>query len=770
MRSFHAFCAFAALSFLSGVLLAAEPRFRADDGNLWHLTDNPALPALSDAFSLGAAVSSEHDDWNSGPREYEVSTSLLSLGYIDQSTGRVVRFGASLPFGDDFALGYRLDSGNSAAHNFGMLWRPFDLLSSAVTLDDATHARVWGAGFALRPLTLWRPRADWLTFTGDFGWGTTAEQRWGAKLSWGGADLRAWYDVPARSTGLELTLAWGPAEAAATRSRVGAGFRYNPGTPSLIPAVLRVRVPRLVSSPRPSAPFLPPVESLGQLVDELDRAAFDPRVVAVAFENPPSGGGLAGAEELRSAIQRVRAAGKKVYVQADNFDDGTAFQSWIASADRVSLDPTGVLILTASASKRLYLKDFFDKIGVRFVNLAPWDTKSVNNTLTFSSMPEGERAMLARFLTNRDELAAAELAEGRGQRLKRPAAALVAAGPYLTPREAVDAGLVDVLENRAAFEAFLKKSHPAAVIVDQLPEPSAAWGPSLTRQAAVVHLSGDILPGTGIAGVSIGRAAAEALAKLREDRSVKAVILSVDSPGGAVQPSDAIAEEVRQTVAAGKPVVVVMSNVAASGGYYISAPASRIVAEPGTLTGSIGVTAALFTAPKTLDLLGIHADGVELAPSAAFFDWTQPVPPAMLSKWQGMIEATYDRFLDVVAAGRHLDKDKLEPLARGQIYTGREALALGLVDELGGMREAKTWLEKQLGPMEYVDVIPGDASFLGRLVAPLVSSVVEASDSPTLKLARTLDQWTAPWAEAITGLAERGGGPLVWCDVDVSQF
>jgi len=761
LRSFRAFCVFAVI-LLSGPL-SAEPRFRADDGNAWHLTDNPALPASQEGFSLGAAIS-PMDSWNEGVREVEVSSPLLSLSYRDSPQGSTVRYGASLGLWDGAAVGYRADASRSTTHNFGLLWRPFDLLSSAVTLDNAVGARVWGAGFALRPLTLAEPRADWLTLTSDFGWGAAREQRWGAKIAWGGTDVRGWYDVESRSSGFEVTVSWGPSETSAKSGRLGQAFKFSPSTPEVSPVVLRLRIPHLAAAPLPSTPFFSDTLSLPALIDLLDRAAGLPQVVAVAFEDPPSPG-LGGSDELRAAIKRLRAAGKRVYIHADNYEDSIAFQGWIASADRVSIDPNGVLILTAGGSKRLYLKEFFDKIGVRFINLAPWDTKSAANPLTFASMPEGEKAMLARYLADRDQMAANALAAGRGGRLTKSVETVVAEGPYLSPREALAAGLVDELENRSAFEDFLRQSHRGAAVVDTLPEPVRPWGPHVTRSVAVVHLTGDILPGRGQAGAYIGSDAAETIAKLRKDFTVKAILLRVDSPGGVVQPSDAIAEEVRKTVAAGKPVVVSMGNVAASGGYYLSAPATRIFAQPGTLTGSIGVTAALFTAPKALEMLGIKADGIELAPSAAFFDWTKTPTDAMLKKWGSMINETYQRFLDVVVEGRQIPKDKLEPLARGQIYTGHEALALGLVDELGGEYEAKRWLEKTLGgKAEFFDVVPGDSSVLGRLIAPLATAAVNASNSSSLKLAQTLDQYTAPWADAITGLAARGGGPLVWVD------
>jgi protease-4 len=780
------FCLILGGGLLAG--LAAEPRFRADDGNLWRLADNPALGAVSgDALSAGVATQPEGGlalPWERGIRKFEVGTPLISFLYSTQDSGTDLALGSSVGPVEGFSFGYRSNTVTTpqtswVTHNFGFLWRPWDLLSTAITIDDAFGAaRSWGGGLALRPLAWFTDNPELLTLTAD---GTTdgrtlTGQRYGARFAWRGSDLRVWYEPGSAVPGFEMTVSWGPAETTVSPTLAGQAFRWSTGSPAgagLGRQVLRIRdAGALTAAPRPDLRFWGGSKKgdLPGLVDLLDRASRDGSVSAVAFENPPVAGGLAADQSLRAAVERLKAAGKKVYVHADSYDDSLGFQGWISVADRVSVDPTGSLWLTASGSRRLYLKDFFDKIGVQFVNFAPWETKSANNTLSFSSMPDGERAMLHRFLTDRDDLATQALASGRGDHLRATAADLRSQGPYLVAQQALDRGLVDALETRTAFDEFLKTAQPNATVVDDLaPTRNREWGsPVARRTVAVVHLVGDIVLGPGQAGQSIGQDAADAIRALREDGSVSALVLRVDSPGGVVTPSAILSDEVKRTVAAGKPVVVVMGDLAASGGYYLSAPASRIIARPGTLTGSIGVTAALVTAPKALDLLGIKADGVEVAPSAGFGDWTRPLSEADGKKWNSMIEATYDRFLEVVAEGRHLDKAKLEPLARGQIYTGREALALGLVDELGGQEEARAWLEKTLGAkVAFVDVVPGENNPLGTLVGSLASSTLQTADSATLRLVHSLDKIAAPWTEAVAGVVARGGGPLVWTDPNV---
>lgn len=764
---------------LGGGAWSEEPRFRADDGSFWRLADNPALGAVSgDVFSVGIAADPSQGRWD-GTRELQVVSPLLSFRYLwDQRETSRLEFATTVGLGESFSLGYRSATSTQGSlrrsqYDFGLIHRPFDALSMALTVDDAFANRLWGAGLGLRPLTLIDPRLHWLTLTADGSWAGERPrlEQVGARLAWNGSDLRVWYDPNTQTPGLEVSLALGAAETTASWNRVGQAFRWaGQDSPRLDfgPGVLRINLGNLAAAPQPSS-FRwgdTPV-SLPEVIALLDRASSSGHIQAVVVENPPPVGGLASAEELRRAFERVKKAGKKVYLYADDYSDSLGFQGWMAVADRVSLHPTGSVWLTSSGSRRLYLKDFLEKVGIRFVNFAPWETKSANNALTFSSMPEAERSMLRRFLGDREELAVATLASGRGDRLKRPASELVAQGPWLVAQEALDVGLVDALETLSEFEASVRADLPGATFLDDLPPPrDRSWGPAVSRKTvALVHLAGDIVLGRGQAARSIGTVAIQTLEQLRTDPNIAAVVLRVDSPGGAVTPSDSLAAEVKKLVADGKPVVVVMGDLAASGGYYLSAPASHIIAQPGTLTGSIGVTAAWFTGEKALELLGIKADGVDLAPSAGFGDWTRPLTERDSQKWNAMIHAVYDRFLNVVAEGRDLSKEELEPLARGQIYTGREALDLGLVDELGGQEEARAWLEKELkAPVVFQDVIPGDSSPWDGLLGPLAKAVVQAADSPALQMAEALDPVAGPLAQAWAGAAARGPGPLVWIE------
>jgi protease IV len=425
----------------------------------------------------------------------------------------------------------------------------------------------------------------------------------------------------------------------------------------------------------------------------------------------------------------------------------------------LALNPLGSLELSGYSFRRLYLKPLFDSIGVSFVNLAPWDTKSAYNAYSEDRMPQGERDMMTRFYGRLQDELASNLASGRASSLKKPAAETIAEGPFLTSADALAAGLVDKVAYRDEFEDAVAKDFPKAKFVSSLGAGGdESWGAdAFARRVAVVWLSGDIGTGRGIAGRGIGTLAADAIKRLRTDNSVAAIVLRVDSPGGSAFTSDVIAREVRLAAEGGKTVVVSMGGYAASGGYYISAPASRIFAEPTTVTGSIGVTGLLPNLSGTLEKLGLHYDGFDLSPGASLADPLKPGDAAEAKRLNASILYVYDRFVDVVAAGRKMDREKVKAIGEGRVWTGREALANGLVDELGGLADAEAYVAKKLGGRTvFEDYVPGDAvSFLDGLL-PFGASL---SASPISKA-------LSPMEKRLDKVLALGQGPLYYLDVE----
>ncbi|MEI8095863.1 MAG: signal peptide peptidase SppA [Spirochaetales bacterium] len=773
---------------------AGDVRFRADDGNLWHLGDNPALWGALGGMAVGVSWSPEALD-PQGNTDIVLFSPLASFRLAKHLDQTRVEVGTSLNVGSAFSLGYlsrQLSTATEATSqtDFGALWRPWDVLSLGATAENALGVTpVLGLGVALRPLALWPVKAPFdgfgslVTLTADAHLDLAGNLTWEssglrAELP-GGVGLRGWYEAPTQRFGAELSLDLGPTQTRLASPNVLQPLDFRAGTALTTwgnsaatvqspwtPKILRLRdVPALAGAavqPGLWASLLGVGGSptVGDLLEVLDRVVKDPGYVAVAFENPPTLGGLADYQEVTKALDALHRAGKKLYVYADALTANGAYQALWSQADKLVLNPNGGVAIRPLETERLYYKDLFDKLGIRFYNLAPWDTKSYSNDLSFASMPPGERAMNLRMLGELQDQFSLALTAARGAKLQGSAVELVNAGPYLIPAQALAAGLVDALDYRASFEVAVKKDHPGSVLVDDLPwGAELPWGPSpLEKTVAVVTLQGDIVLGAGVSGSSIGTDTAEVLARLRDDSRVAAVLLKVDSPGGVVITSDVIAEEVRLTVAAGKPVVAVMGNYGASGGYYVSAFASRIVARPGTLTGSIGVTAVIPSVAGALDKLGVHPDSAALSPSAGFADPYRELRAADLKALNDEIASIYDRFVNVVAKGRKLTPEQVKLVGEGQVWTGREALGKGLVDELGGLEEAKAWLEAQLGGrVNYETLLPGQTDSTSGLdqILPTFGAAkqLKAVAGPVLdRLAR----WTA------LGLTSGVPAPLVW--------
>jgi protease-4 len=247
-----------------------------------------------------------------------------------------------------------------------------------------------------------------------------------------------------------------------------------------------------------------------------------------------------------------------------------------------------------------------------------------------------------------------------------------------------------------AFDGYLKHIDRALQAVDERPA------------VAVVVAEGEISGGKQPPGSIGGESTAELIRRVRLDDTIKALVLRVDSPGGGVFPSEQIRREIALTKEAGKPVVVSMGNVAASGGYWISMNADRIYADPSTITGSIGIFGLWMSAPRALEKIGVHSDGVATTPLAGVFDPTRPLDPGAGALIQSVIDHGYAQFIGKVSLARKSSPEKIDNIARGRVWSGAQAKERGLVDVLGGLGEAQAEAAKlaKLGKdydVEYVE-------------------------------------------------------------------
>lgn len=437
--------------------------------------------------------------------------------------------------------------------------------------------------------------------------------------------------------------------------------------------------------------FLEPPLTVRGVVDALRKAKVDRRVTSVVIR-PTSTAALWGkVQEVRDAILDFKTSDKPIVAYLEY---GGEQEFYLATAcDKVFLMPAASLDLTGMASYELFLRGTLDKIGAYPDALHVGDYKTASNTLTEHTFTPAHREMAESL--NRDLYAqmVSGIAAGRGKS-DAEVRQMIDHGPYL-PEDAVRAGLVDDLAYEDEIDDkvtlgpgtvnFLEHDDYRRVVPSSL---GLDRGPKIAVLYAVgVIGSGESSydsPGGEVVGSDT---IVSYLRKVRADNSIRAVVLRVDSPGGSALASDVIWREVQLTRAV-KPVIASMSNVAASGGYYISMPAHKIVAEPATLTGSIGVVLVKFVIDGTLTKIGMNMEGVTAGRYADLYSPIRPFNADERAKVEEQMQATYDTFVEKAAAGRQTTPEKIDAVAQGRVWTGQQAKALGLVDELGGLARA----------------------------------------------------------------------------------
>jgi len=427
------------------------------------------------------------------------------------------------------------------------------------------------------------------------------------------------------------------------------------------------------------------------IVDSLRKAAVDRRVSSVMIR-PTSSAALWGkVQEVRDAIIEFKKSKKPIVAYLEYGGDQSYY---LASAcDKVFLMPTASLDLTGMASYELFLRGALDKIGAFPDTLHVGDYKTASNTFTERTFTPAHREMAESLNTDMYEQLIAGIAEGR-HRVPADVRALVDHGPYL-PEDAVRAGLVDDLAYEDEIDDKVALGRGRTTTLRQHEYRNVGLGSlGLGRgpKIAVIYATGIITSGASNFDSPSGQVVGsdtmvEYLRKARADNSIRAIVLRIDSPGGSAVASDVIWREIMLTRER-KPVIASMSDVAASGGYYIAMPAHAIVAQPATLTGSIGVVLVRFVIDGTLDKLGVNLETVKQGKYADLFSPVRPFTPEERKKVGDLMQATYDAFVEKAAAGRNTTPERIDAIAQGRVWTGRQAKELGLVDELGGLDRA----------------------------------------------------------------------------------
>lgn len=443
---------------------------------------------------------------------------------------------------------------------------------------------------------------------------------------------------------------------------------------------------------------------LRDLVRALDAAAKDKRIERVLLRpDKLSFSGYASLRELSGAIDRLRAR-KQVVAFGENFDQAQYLLA--AHASEVYLDPMGGLVLEGLGRYRQYFREGLqDKLGVDVHLFKVGEYKSAAEPYVLdAASPEAKEADLF-WMNDVWQRYLADVAKLRKLSPPQLAADVDALPADLTAAQgdlakyAQSKRLVDGLKTEEEVDQLLAKRGVADEDSDNGVR-SVELGGYLAHvdrslqavderpQVAVVVAEGEIAGGERPPGSIGGESTAALLRQARDDDKVKAVVLRVDSPGGEVFASEQIRREVVGLKRAGKPVVVSMGDLAASGGYWISMNADRIYADPSTITGSIGIFGVIPTVPRALEKIGVHTDGVGTTRLAGAFDVTRPLAPEVGQVIQAVIDKGYRDFTGRVAQARKRSVEQIDAIARGRVWSGAQARERGLVDAFGGMQEA----------------------------------------------------------------------------------
>ncbi len=459
------------------------------------------------------------------------------------------------------------------------------------------------------------------------------------------------------------------------------------------------------------------------ILEMLACAARDPKLQRVVVTIDEFADGLARAEELRTALARVRDAGKEVVVVANHLN---LAGYWVAlGAGRIVLAPGGSLDIVGIASQFTLLKGLLDKVGVSARLLAKGRYKSMRELFAADEISDANREMLTALVEDLYAHLSQRLSAKTGQSTDA-IRKIIDRGPFLA-QAAKEFGLVDEL----AYPYDLKQEWRKEKRRRRLPAArylrvqSRSWYPKRRHQVALLEVEGGIRMGKDNYGPNRKRGTGatsflQAVQSVEQNDDVKAILLRVNSPGGSALASDLMWHALKSAKKE-RPLFVSMGNVAASGGYYVSGVAgARIFASPTTLTGSIGVVGGKFEATRLMQKLGIAQELIAIGENANYYQPTSDWSEQQLQKVQAEIDHHYEEFVTKMALGRGLSRDALHEVAQGRVWTGAQALTHRLVDDLGGLTETISELRRAIGvaenaPIEWV--IADRPSFFKRLTA-----------------------------------------------------
>jgi protease-4 len=529
-----------------------------------------------------------------------------------------------------------------------------------------------------------------------------------------------------------------------------------------------------------------PETLLRDVTDAIAAAKSDSRIKLIVLDlDKMDASGLSKLQEVAAALRDFRASGKRVIAMGDSFSQAQYYVA--AQAGEVYLDPMGEVAVHGFSYYRMYYKDAIDKLEVDSNVFRAGTFKSYTDQFSRSDMAPTEREETSVWLESLWSAYTQDVTHARSL----PATALkdfIAAQPASLQavngdmaKMALQRGLVTALksrrqvaddlkglvgedENDHSFSGIGMSQYLAAV------RSKHALKSKSDAKVGIVVASGEIFDGRQLPGAIGGESTSDLLREARYDNTVKAVVLRVDSPGGSEFASEKILREVQALRKSGKPVVVSMSSYAASGGYYIAAAANQIFASPTTITGSIGVFSYIPTFQRTLEKLGVKVDGIGTTPLAGDVRFDRALGPVTKQLLQSSVDHAYQQFLRRVADGRKKSVEEVDKIAQGRVWAGADAQRIGLVDHLGGLKDATDEAAKlaQLGSNYDVDYIETELNLREQLLMQIRSQAVRVGElagliPPRSDFERFLDPLIEQ-ARVITRFKDpRGLYSYCWC-------
>jgi protease-4 len=694
---------------------------------------NPAGLGFSRGFNLLLLAPTDFTKLDSSQNDLSVfiQSKRTGLGYTHLDEGQdLFHWGSGKHLWRGIYLGYtsHFSKDGFEAIDFGGLYRGFTWFSAGLSWKNQwarkhggkRASQEWGLGVAFRPI------GNRLILAYDHRVSFEAQTLFGNGTGLGGVaqilvepvdGLTVFSSYDTETQGIQIGVSVGFGKfGVKTYHNVDEDRKYGSSlvgfqaSKEIRRTVFRKKVPTFIEltfdrpitdSPTPRAFFGSKTITLMELTDEIKEMAKNPSIDGIILKPDAYSTGLGMMEEVYQALQEFKRAGKQVFAFIDAAGD--AQYALACVADSIFLISGGILDVDGIAFGIRFWKGLFDKIGVKAQVYQRGDYKTAAEPFTRERLSETSREAYEAILEDMQSIYSGMIRKGRGWSQEKLNEIYAAA--LFTPSMALEAGLIDgiyhhdqiqkKMENVAGKDAKIVKSH------NQPKQWVYNWDSGAKTKIAVIYAEGPIVPGKSqpspFGGYKIigSETTTKAIRKAREDKSVKAIVMRVNSPGGSVLASESIWREVHRTTHPDsadeknrKPFIISMANVAGSGGYYIACAADIIIADSSTVTGSIGVISGKISMGSLFQKIGLNVDIVKEQPHAEMFGLHRLFTKEEGQRMQAIVDSYYEQFLDRVAEGRGMTRDEVDEIAQGRIWSGIDAKEIGLVDVLGGLDNA----------------------------------------------------------------------------------